>query len=288
MGNTEQSRVGITQVRFDGELAVNPHNISNPAGPGVGFTGYPLMQNRHQKPVDWVDEAWDLPGMVSGKKCKYRIHLLSLIIGVLSTLYLQCNISELDCRFEDPTCNPMAVVLLDSSNGVSTPTGTGTTSIHLFASNALHPGNWGNRSTSSFACSSERTTYYTSLACSNDLALLSYPGDPMSGATGTHGVPAGVPILSETDAVIDTSMAALFDGSIAQSLNAAGVTTIGTRYWTGTLQDGSVATDHCNGWTDGTPGFSGTAGLRTSTNNTWTNSEIVTCDNTRHYICLCW
>ena len=207
-----------------------------------------------------------------------------MIIGILCAPFLCCNIGELDCRNDDPACNPLGALLLAESGANVNQT----TSIHLFASNALHPGNWGDRSTSSFGCSSERSTYYSFLSCTNDLALLSYPGDPMSGATGTYGVPAGVPILSETDAVIDTSMAALFDGSIAQSLNAAGVTTIGTRYWTGTLQDGSVATDHCNGWTDGTAGFSGTAGLRTSTNNTWTNSEVVTCDNTRHYICLCW
>ena len=211
---------------------------------------------------------------------------LSLLLALSSNAGSSCSVNELDCRTEDASCDPMALqaVLSGESGLLSSNQGQ----VIIFASNALHPGDRGNRSITSFSCTSERTTYKPGLSCTNDMAFLSYPGDALVNALGNHGVPAGLPIVSETSTQIETSWAALFDGNIAISLSGAGVATVGTRYWTGTDFDGSTTADHCNSWGDGTAGFNGMAGLRTSTDSTWINTESVTCDNTRHFLCVCW
>ena len=213
-----------------------------------------------------------------------------LCAALFSVFFVASCLQELPCRAEDASCDAVALLTLQLNRDVSS-TGSGSTpplQVYLFSSNALHGGSWGDRGASSFACSSERTTYKPGLPCTNDLSFLSYPGDPMGLATTNHGVPAGVPVVSETDVVVDSSWAALFDGSITTSFDAAGITSIGTTYWTGTAADGSTAGDHCNGWTDASLSFNGAAGLRTSTDPTWVTSSTPTCNGTRHYICICW
>ncbi|HBS04593.1 MAG TPA: hypothetical protein DEA96_06500 [Leptospiraceae bacterium] len=220
-----------------------------------------------------------------------RLRILKATGSLLlfSILNPHCTVANLDCRTEDPGCDAAAFFYMLSYTGVigpNLPTGQ----VYIFASNALHPGNRGDRSATSFSCFSERTTYKNFLPCTNDLAFLSYSGDALLNAPSNHSVPTGLPIFADGGDQIDTSWAALFDGSINQSLDAAGVGSVGTNYWTGTDVDGSTTINNCSEWMDSAVGSNGTAGTETATDGNWINTESPVCNgsNLRHFLCVCW
>jgi hypothetical protein len=70
----------------------------------------------------------------------------------------------------------------------------------------------------------------------------------------------------------------MLDGSIAVSQSSG--TGIGIHPWTGSLVDGSIAADTCNGWTDNTTNYSGGTGSASSITSTWLEDTTVTCDTT--------
>ncbi len=230
----------------------------------------------------------------SDPQYRYQVMLPKFLEATLSMLLISmlssyCTVAELDCRPEDPGCDGVALFSMLTYTGIlgpNLPTGQ----VYIFASNALHPGNRGDRSATSFSCVSERTTYKNFLPCTNDLAFLSYTGDALLNAPSNHSVPTGLPILADGGGQIDVSWAALFDGSINQSLDAAGVGSVGTNYWTGTDVDGSSMIDNCSEWTDNAGGSNGTAGTETATDGNWINTEAPVCNgsNLRHFLCVCW
>ncbi|MCB1171299.1 MAG: hypothetical protein KDK25_13225 [Leptospiraceae bacterium] len=212
----------------------------------------------------------------------------ALTIAALGLLCSVCgNLRPLPCRAEDPACNAISLVGILRQNSVSPSSGP-QSFIYLYASNALHEGSWGDRSASSFACYSEQITYKPGLPCTNHLSFLSYTGDALFDAPTNHGIPTDRPIVSETGNTIDLNWIALFDGSIAQSFDGAGVNNFNSRFWTGTDPAGTANSDRCNEWTDNTGAHNGIAGSTTATDNTWTNAESAPCSDTKHYICACW
>jgi hypothetical protein len=208
--------------------------------------------------------------------------------GVLA---MQCQFADLDCRQEDPSCSVEAITILslatsgDESN--STENSVVPTKIYLIGSSTtVGSGVLGNRAATTTSCQNRRTTNFPGLQCSSDLAFLSYSADALIDAPANHGVPDTVPIVSVTESTIDSDWPGLFDGAILQSVNAAGVNTVVTSYWTGTAADGSTDLN-CTDWAS--PGGTGNRGFRTNTDGAWLNNSQVACNSgPQIFLCICW
>ena len=85
--------------------------------------------------------------------------------------------------------------------------GSTATKIYMYRTDTNYQGNFGGRATANGYCSASRTTSFSSLACTNDLAFVSYGGDAILDFPTNHAVPASVPIVSPTEVTIDSNWA---------------------------------------------------------------------------------
>ena len=88
---------------------------------------------------------------------------------------------------------------------------------------------------------------------------------------------------------IADNWADLLDGNIDDTLANAGVLPGGSRFWSGSLEDGSFNTTfNCTNWNSNTDVVDGSFGEASST-VTWLNSESSHCDDTSLYLlCICY
>lgn len=105
----------------------------------------------------------------------------------------------------------------------------------------------------------------------------------------TYGVPTDRPITSQAGVAIADNWSDLLDGTIDQSLVAAGALASGTFWYSGSLDNGSVATTTCSGWTDGSTLLGGRYGSSSATDGRWINNSDATCGSPMyHVLCLAW
>jgi hypothetical protein len=117
-------------------------------------------------------------------------------------------------------------------------------------------------------------------------------GDSIANLPPLYGIPIGMPIESASGQVVAADFAALSGGSLAVSLEAAGVLPTGSVWWSGSNPDGSLATSAgvpftCVGWTDGSASRVGVVGTSGATTGRLVNSASTrACNLAAHLLCL--
>ena len=121
-------------------------------------------------------------------------------------------------------------------------------------------------------------------------ALLSFSAiDEIRDFPTVYGVPTDRLITGPNWSVIADDWADPLDGSIDQSLAAAGAQTATNFWYTGSLDDGSLANNTCTGWTDGSTLFDGRYGVTSSTTGARINNNSASCGSSLyHVLCLAW
>ena len=121
-------------------------------------------------------------------------------------------------------------------------------------------------------------------------ALISVSADDqISDFPSRYGVPTDRQITGPNWEVIADDWNDLLDGSIDQSLDSAGAQTATGFWYTGSLDDGTVATTTCSGWTNGSALFDGRYGRTAMTDDRWINTGNATCGAVSyHVLCLAW
>ena len=143
-------------------------------------------------------------------------------------------------------------------------------------------GNIGPRATADAICTAGIPSGF-----SNARAFIGYSAaDSIANMPSNYGIPTNVPIQSVTSVVIANDWADLTDGTIATSLNGAGLS--GSQWWSG-AEDASGSfidgvTVNCLEWTSnlltGVPGFFNDPGIY------WIRAGIGSCTATRTILCV--
>ena len=108
--------------------------------------------------------------------------------------------------------------------------------------------------------------------------------DDIDTMDNTYGIPSAELIESLNSTQIGDNWADLLDGSIDNDLDTADVAT--GDYWTGSLDDGTIATNHCNNWTSDDSGDDGNMGNASATDGTWLNDTTDACDQPHSILCV--
>lgn len=104
-----------------------------------------------------------------------------------------------------------------------------------------------------------------------------------------YEVPTDRPVTGPNWNVIADNWADLLDGTIDQSLVAAGAQTATNFWYTGSTSDGAVSPYTCSGWTDGTTFLDGRYGRTQETDDRWISNGEATCGAiSYHVLCLAW
>lgn len=159
-----------------------------------------------------------------------------------------------------PTSSPTTAA--PSSSPTSSPTTTRV--LFLYSTDtALKGSQVGNRATSTAACKAHAT--YTTLNCTNGVALASYPGgDDIAAMTTTYSFDSSLDVRGPTGTQIATSWSDFLDGTILASFDSAGVTSSLEYWWSGSDENGEESAGKtCSGFTS-TSG-NGEVGKTTST-----------------------
>ena len=121
-------------------------------------------------------------------------------------------------------------------------------------------------------------------------ALISVSADDqISDFPARYGVPTDRQITGPNWEVIADDWSDLLDGSIDQALNSAGAHTATNFWYTGSLDDGTVASTTCSGWTNGSDLFDGHYGRNYNTDGRWISTGNATCGAVSyHVLCLAW
>ncbi|MEM6991288.1 MAG: hypothetical protein AAF721_12340, partial [Myxococcota bacterium] len=127
--------------------------------------------------------------------------------------------------------------------------------------------------------------------CTEAHALLSFDdGDSIAAMQANFDIP-DLPVESIGGTLVESDFAGLLDGTLATSLDDAGVYAgNGEQYWTGALVDGETAVNNCAGWTSTNaagPDAFATAGNAGQANG-WTGVVSVSCTNNLRVTCVCW
>jgi hypothetical protein len=168
-----------------------------------------------------------------------------------------------------------------------TSTTTGVPAVYLFTA-GVYNGGLGGREGADKICRDyyDSVSDLASLPVTNVRAFISIDSDDqIVDFPGNFGIPGGADIMVPTGTVIADSWADLFDG-IDIRLNQL-LTDI-TPWWTGSDSDGSVATDTCNGFTDGTSSYDGQIGAHNATDTTWISNGTHQCAGELSLLCVGW
>jgi hypothetical protein len=111
---------------------------------------------------------------------------------------------------------------------------------------------------------------------------------PLSGSISSI-VPSNcnsVPVTGSSG-TISSTWTGLWDGSIDQSLDAAGVMPSPSEWWTGSNSNGTTAST-CLSWTSGVSGV-GTVGVTNASNSSWVSVYLQNCNRTDvALLCVAW
>jgi hypothetical protein len=171
------------------------------------------------------------------------------------------------------------------------PTSTPVPYIVLYQGSSSDGNIGGSRSTVDANCSANLPSGYTRYN-----AFLSFSDTDDIYGLSSYGIPTNVPVKSTTGNTIANNWADMFDGTIAMSLSAAGVTT--SDWWSGVEQDGRALTTsaNCFTWSDNSasPTNNGNVGSATITTldsvagTSWLKGQStgVACNIVRPVLCI--
>ncbi len=110
--------------------------------------------------------------------------------------------------------------------------------------------------------------------------------DAINDMPANYGLPTWVQIKGPTGSIIANNWADLLDGTIMQSLQAAGVSSV--NWWSGADYNGDTDTSlNCNNWVSGTN--PGVVGDITAINSSWIYGPQPNCGTSGYVVlCICW
>jgi hypothetical protein len=112
--------------------------------------------------------------------------------------------------------------------------------------------------------------------------------DEIRDMPAAYGVPTNRKIVGPSGIKIADNWADLLDGSIDTSLEAAGVTTA-SFWYSGSNPDGSLASEHCSGWTEGGSPHQGWYGRPPDVNDWWISRGPAVCGASSYTVlCVAW
>jgi len=152
--------------------------------------------------------------------------------------------------------------------------GGGATAIVMYrVDDNLRDGNLGGRAGADALCAASANA---PAGYANYRAFISVDAnDEIRDMPGNYGVPTAGAIAGPTGTLIANNWADLLDGSIANSLETAGVLGATFLAWrSGSNDDGSLDANNCLGWTSNAGGEQGAAGRRDRTNAEWIDNNI--------------
>jgi hypothetical protein len=100
---------------------------------------------------------------------------------------------------------------------------------------------------------------------------------------------SNVPTSPNPDVTVALTLSDTLDGSLLSSLVLSELGTAvpqAASVWTGTAADGSIATTHCDSWTNTTSGATGVAGRAASGNGGWTFAPPQACNTVQRLYCI--
>lgn len=180
----------------------------------------------------------------------------------------------------EPTATP---TLTPTPTPTLTPTPV-PSPIILYDAGGLYYGNLGGRSGADSLCASNIPSGY-----SNYRAFISVDsGDSIANMPSNFGVPSNLPIYSTSNNLIASDWADLLDGTISMTLEAAGVLSSGSTWWSGSFYDGSTFYT-CSGWTSNMTSSYGSAGRSDSLNSFWIELDgYPDCAVSSHVLCIAY
>jgi len=144
-------------------------------------------------------------------------------------------------------------------------------------------GNFSSRSVLDTTCQTERPT---SVRPPEIRALISIDSfDEIRDMPITYNIPMNHDVRSSSQIKIAENWEDLLDGTVVVSLEASGVTSGSSSWWSGSDGTGARSGQECINWTSATPGDLGTVG-DTQTTNSWMTGATSGCDQTHHLICV--
>lgn len=112
--------------------------------------------------------------------------------------------------------------------------------------------------------------------------------DEIRDLPSNYGVPTDRKIVGPTGIKVADNWADLLDGSIDNSLQAAEVTSADFWY-SGSNADGSLAAEHCSGWTEGSHPNQGWYGRPIQANDWWISRGPAACGSSNYTVlCVAW
>lgn len=145
------------------------------------------------------------------------------------------------------------------------------------------------RSAANALCSSNKPAQ---ISCNSTIAMLGVSAtDTIAALPTNHGVPTNRILVSPNGTVIGNNWADLLDGTIQNSISAAGLSP-SVKYWTAAGSDGTwlVPDRSCFSWTSNSAGHGAWVGDPSSTSSTWLDGGVdgSNCTVTRPLLCLCF
>jgi hypothetical protein len=155
--------------------------------------------------------------------------------------------------------------------------------IVFYPTKTLHTGNLGGRSGADTKCVTAKKHWLLAKVKSNFKALISVSSsDEIRDMVANYNVPSSAPIISPFNSVISDNFSDLIDGTITTKIEKHFIS-IEKYAFTGSNNDGSITSNHCDGWTS-TSG-SATHSDFTSASKTFSDSST-SCSDEKAIICI--
>lgn len=164
--------------------------------------------------------------------------------------------------------------------------------IYMFNA-GTHDGNLKGRAGADSLCETKYNTSFSNLEANNIRAFISVSSnDEIRDMPENYGVPEDVPVESADGRRIGNDWADILDGSIQQSLYAAGILPGAiSNWWSGAASSGNGSisgTRHCLNWTDSTAGPDSYFGIASDTDAFWISNSFASCNNNLYILCIAW
>lgn len=203
---------------------------------------------------------------------------LAALAAVSLFFSTQCNNYALLDKLEDP-CVSCSIAQAQNS-------------IYLFTASSITSGDLRilgtAREGADSRCSSSRGGYtFPNNACTNVRGFISVSGvDSIAAMPTAYGIDTGRMVHGPTGVLIANNWADLLDGSIANTLNAAGV--VAGNWWSFSTANGATGNDCADGVSSGA-GVTGILGSDSSTGAAWMlSNSSETCDQQHKILCVCY
>ncbi len=189
------------------------------------------------------------------------------------------------------------VIVRDSLGNMSVYTTENITTlvrpVLLIETTSVFNGNLGGRSGADAKVQSAYNASYSGFNCTNVRCFISTgAADEIRDMPTIYSVPTDVPVYSPNGTKIANNWSQLMYGggaaNILSSLSGAGLSS--GSWWSGSLGDGSLGYQHCNGHTDTSPGTIGSSYSTTiaETTGNWIWSSSIVGTNEYKLLGVCW